>query len=193
MGDCTFAFYMMFLATYIIGFYCVYKKKLEFIGLGLLYIINIFASIFCASNLLGKLQPMPVFGILCIILIFNIVAFTLLIITMSRVYKFTTKKGSDEVILSPQNKKIVKLFKKLFLSSLVFIWAFLIIFAFHYKKSTATDIPFIDLNNFNFYGNPLIIPMFEIFKTILLVYPLCVSIYLIVSTNNLAMLTRSLL
>lgn len=186
MGDCTFAFYIMFLATYIIGFYCVYKKKLEFIGLGLLYIINIFASIFCASNLLGKLQPMPVFGILCIILIFNIVAFTLLMITMSRVYKFTTKKGSEEIILSPQNKKIVKLFKDFFISSVVFIWAFLIIF-FYNKK------PFIELNNFDFYGNPLIIPMFEIFKTILLAYPLGVSIYLIVSTNNLAMLTRSLL
>ena len=193
MGDCTFAFYMMFLATYIIGFHCIYKKNLEFIGLGLLYIINIFASIFCASNLLGKLQPMPVFGILCIIFIFNIVAFTLLMITISRVYKFTTKKGSDDVILSPHNKKIIKRFKDLFISSLVFIWAFLILFVFHDKKSTATDIPFIDLNNFNFSEKPLIIPMFEIFKTILLAYPLGVSIYLIVSTNNLAMVTRSLL
>jgi len=188
MGDCTFAFYIMFLATYIIGFYCIYKKNLEFIGLGLLYIINIFASIFCASNLLNTLTPPLIFGILCVILIFNIVAFTLLMITMSRVYKFTTKKGSEELILSPKNKKIVKLFKNLFVSSLVFIWTFLIIFFFHYNKK-----PFIDLNNFDFYGTPLIIPMFEIFKTILLAYPLGVSIYLIVSTNKLAMLTRSLL
>jgi hypothetical protein len=188
MGDCTFAFYMMFLATYIIGFYCIYKKNLEFIGLGLLYVINIFASIFCASNLLGKLLPMPVFGILCIILIFNIVAFTLLMITMFRVYEFSTKKGSEELILSPKNKKIVKLFKNLFVSSLVFIWAFLIIFAFHDKSN-----PFIDSNNFDFYGKTFIIPIIEIFKIILLAYPLCVSIYLIVSTNKLAMLTRSLL
>jgi hypothetical protein len=190
----------MFLATYIIGFYCIYKKNLEFIGLGLLYVINIFASIFCASNLLGKLLPMPVFGILCIILIFNIVAFTLLMISMFRVYEFSTKKGSDELILSPKNKKIVKLFKNLFVSSLVFIWTFLIIFFFHHNKKpfigpTKGFIgpikPFIDPSNF--YGNTLITPMFEIFKSILLLYPFAVSIYLIVSMNKLAMLTRSLL
>lgn len=186
MGDCTFAFYMMFLATYIIGFYCIYRKNLEFIGLGLLYIINIFASIFCASNLLGKLQPIPVFGILCIIFIFNIVAFTLLMITISRVYKFTTKKGSDDVILSPHNKKMIKRFKHLFISSLVFIWAFLILFVFHDKNE-----PFIDPTKFS--EKSFIIPIIEIFKIILLAYPLGVSIYLIVSTNNLAMVTRSLL
>lgn len=188
MGDCSFAFYMMFLATYIIGFYSVYKKNLEFIGLALLYIINIFASIFCASNLLGKLLPMPIFGILCIIFIFNIVAFTLLMITISRVYKFTTKKGSDDVILSQNNKKMIKRFKDFFVSSVVFIWAFLIIFVFHDKSK-----PFIDVNNFDFSEKPFIIPIIEIFKIILLAYPLGVSIYLIVSTNNLAMLTRSLL
>jgi len=186
MADCSFAFYIMFLATYIIGFYCIYKKNLEFIGLGLLYVINIFASIFCASNLLGKLLPMPVFGILCIILIFNIVAFTLLMVTISRVYKFTTRKGSDELILSPRNKKMIKRFKDLFISSIVFIWAFLIIFAFDNSNS------FIHPNNFDFNNHP-IKPMFEIFKSILLVYPFAVSIYLIVSANNLAMLTRSLL
>jgi hypothetical protein len=140
------------------------------------------------------------------------------------VYKFTTKKGSEELILSPKNKKIVKLFKNLFVSSLVFIWTFLIIFFFHYNKKPffgppkgfngqiekfigppkgfngqiekfigPNKKPFIDLNNFDFYNPSLIIPMFEIFKTILLAYPLCVSIYLIVSTNKLAMLTRSLL
>jgi len=188
MGNCTFAFFMMFLATYIIGFYCIYKRNLEFIGLGLLYIINIFASIFCASNLLNILNPLLIFGILCIILIFNIVAFTLLMITMFRVYDFSTKKGSEELILSPKNKKIVKLFKDLFISSVVFIWTFLIIFAFHDKSKL-----FIDSNNFDFYKKSLIIPMFEIFKIILLTYPLGVSIYLIVSTNKLAMLTRSLL
>jgi len=185
MADCSFAFYIMFLATYIIGFYCVYKKNLEFIGLGLLYFINIFASIFYANNLFNHMQP--VFAIVFITLIFNIVAFTLLMVTISRVYKFTTQKGSDELILSPRNKKMIKRFKDFFISSIVFIWAFFIIFAFDKNNQ------FIDPNNFDFYKNPLIIPMFEIFKIILLLYPFAVSIYLIVSANNLAMLTRSLL
>ena len=188
MTDCTFAFYVMFLVTYIIGFHCVYKKNLEFIGLGLLYVINIFASIFCASNLLNTLNPPLIFGILCIIFIFNIVAFTLLMITISRVYTFTTKKGSDEIILSPNNKKNIKLFKDFFVSSVVFIWAFLIIFVFRDKNK-----PFIHLTNFDFYKNPFIVPIIEAFKTILLAYPLGVSIYLIILTNKLAMVTRSLL
>jgi len=185
MADCSFAFYILFLATYIIGFYCIYKKNLEFIGLGLLYVINIFASIFYAHNILNRMQP--IFIIVFITLIFNIVAFTLLMVTISRVYKFTTRKGSDELILSPRNKKMIKRFKDFFISSIVFIWAFLIIFAFDKNNS------FIDPNNFDFYNHHPIKPMFEIFKTILLVYPFAVSIYLIVSANNLAMLTRSLL
>jgi len=186
-SDCSLAFYVMFLTVYIIGFICIYKKNVELIGLGLLYTINIFASVFLINNLYTLSNNFfNVFLILCIVFIFIIVSFTLLMVSISRIYVNTKRKGSNEIILSNNNKKLVKKYKDFFVSSIVFIWAFLILFFLSGNTINVNTI-------LDFSKNSYISVFFEIFKIILLAYPFIASIYLIILSNHLVLLTRSLI
>jgi hypothetical protein len=178
------SYYIIFLTIYIISFFCMFEKNIELIGYGLLYAINIFATIFCVKDLYIKLNDKytTIFLTLIITLILNIVSSSLFIVSISRIYKFS--KDKQEIVLSHQNKKKIQLYRDLFISILVSLWVVLL-YIFISKT------PSFNINDIISKG--LKIGSVEIIKFLLLTYPLALSSYLVYHTNNLVTITRSLL
>ncbi len=178
---CSYSFYIFFIIIYIISFSALYNKNSEVIGILLLFFINIIASIFCGKDLydfLNNNNP-QILLILSIIFCFNIVASTLFLTAIMRIYTFTKNKGSDKLIVSKKNRKMIERFKSLFISVIVVLWVFLFLLFILPK-----DQPIINLDK--------IFNTFEIFKILLVLYPLVVSCYLIYSSNKLMLITRHL-
>jgi len=96
-----------------------------------------------------------------------------------RIYTFTKNKGSDKLIVSKKNRKMIERFKSLFISVIVVLWVFLFLLFILPK-----DQPIINLDK--------IFNTFEMFKILLVLYPLAVSCYLIYSSNKLMLITRHL-
>lgn len=178
---CSYSFYIFFIIIYIISFSALYKKNSEIIGILLLYFINIIASIFCAKDLYDFLNTNnpQFFIILALIFCFNIVASTLFLTAIMRIYSFSKNKDSDELIVSKKNRKMIQRFKAFFISIIVVLWVFLFLLFFLPKDQSIINLDKI----FN---------MFEMFKILLVLYPLAVSCYLIYSSNKLMLLTRHL-
>ena len=178
------SYYIIFLTIYIISFVCIFKKNVELIGYGLLYAINIFATIFCVKDLYIKLNDKysTIFLTLIITLILNIVSSSLFIVSISRIYKFS--KDKQEIVLSRANKKKIQLYRDLFISILVSLWVVLL-YIFISKT--------LSFNINDIYSKGLKIGTIEIIKFLLLTYPLAVSSYLVYHANNLVTITRSLL
>ena len=179
------SYYIIFLTIYIISFVCIFKKNVELIGYGLLYAINIFATIFCAKDLYIKISDkyFAIFLSLMITLILNIVSSSLFIVSISRIYKFS--KDKQEIVLSYQNKKKIQLYRDLFISILVSLWVILL-YIFISKT------PSFNINDI-ISKEGLIKGIVEIIKFLLLAYPLALSSYLVYHANNLVTITRSLL
>ena len=178
------SYYIVFLTIYIISFFCMFEKNIELIGYGLLYAINIFATIFCAKDLYIKLSDkyFAIFLSLIITLILNIVSSSLFIVSIARIYKFS--KDKPEIVLSRANKKKIQLYRDLFISVLVSLWVVLLyIFV--------SKIPSFNVNVI--LGSEFKISMIEIMKFLLLAYPLAISGYLVYHANNLVTITRSLM
>jgi hypothetical protein len=178
---CSYSFYIFFIIIYIISFSALYNKNSEVIGILLLFFINIIASIFCGRDLydfLNNSNP-QILLILGIIFCFNIVSSTLFLTAIMRIYTFTKNKGSDKLIVSKTNRKMIERFKSLFISVIVGLWVFLFLLFFLPK-----DQPIINLDK--------IFNTFEMFKILLVLYPLAVSCYLIYSSNKLMLITRHL-
>lgn len=178
---CSYSFYIFFIIIYIISFSALYNKNSEVIGILLLFFINIIASIFCGKDLydfLNNSNP-QILLILSIIFCFNIVASTLFLTAIMRIYTFTKNKGSDKLIVSKKNRKMIERFKSLFISVIVVLWVFLFLLFILPK-----DQPIINLDK--------IFNTFEMFKILLVLYPLAVSCYLIYSSNKLMLITRHL-
>lgn len=179
IDKCSYGFYLVFIIIYIISFSALYNKNSELIGILLLYFINMIASVFCGKDLyyfLNDNNP-QILLILQIILCFNIVAFTLFLTAIMRIYTFSKNKDSDKLIVSNTNRKMIERFKALFISIIVVLWVFLFLLFFLPKGQ-----PIIHLDK--------ILNIFEIFKILLVLYPLAVSCYLIYSANKLMLLTR---
>jgi len=178
------SYYIIFLTIYIISFFCMFKTNIQLIGYGLLYAINIFATIFCAKDLYIKLSDKygPIFLSLAITLILNIVSSTLFIVSISRIYTFSKDKQS--IVLSRANRNKLHLYRDLFISILVSLWVILLyIFV--------SKMPSFNINVI--LGNEFKISMIEIMKFLLLAYPLAMSGYLVYHANNLVTITRSLI
>jgi hypothetical protein len=178
------SYYIIFLTIYIISFVCIFKKNVELIGYGLLYAINIFATIFCVKDLYIKLNDKytTIFLFLIISLILNIVSSSLFIVSIARIYKFS--KDKQEIVLSRANKKKIQLYRDLFISILVSLWVVLL-YIFISKT------PSFNINDI--YSKGLKIGTIEIIKFLLLTFPVAASSYLVYHANNLVTITRSLL
>ena len=178
------SYYIIFLTIYIISFVCIFKKNVELIGYGLLYAINIFATIFCVKDLYIKLYDKysTIFLSLIITLILNIVSSSLFIVSIARIYKFS--KDKQEIVLSYQNKKKIQLYRDLFISILVSLWGVLL-YIFISKT------PSFNINDIISKG--LKIGSIEIIKFLLLTFPIAASSYSVYHANNLVTITRSLL
>ena len=56
------SYYIIFLTIYILAFVCIFEKNVQLIGYGLLYTINILASIFLVKDLHSKIaNNVPIF------------------------------------------------------------------------------------------------------------------------------------
>jgi hypothetical protein len=183
MDETPVSYYIIFLTIYVISFVCIFKKNVELIGYGLLYAINIFATIFCVKDLYVKIpNEFPVLVGLIVTLALNIVSSSLFIVSIARIYKFS--KDKPEMVLSRANKKKIHLYRDLLISALVSIWTILL-YVFIAK------IPSFNLNAI--LGNEFKLSMIEIIKFLLVAYPLAISGYLVYHANNLVIITRSLI
>jgi len=184
------SYYIIFLTIYILSFVCIFKRNVELIGYGLLYAINIFATIFCVKDLYIKLSDKysTIFLSLIIVFILNIVSSSLFIVSISRIYKFS--KDEQELVLSYQNKKKIQLYRDLFISILVSLWVILFYIFVSKEKTLSFDISKVFREDSNI---KIIERIIEIIKFLLLAYPLALSSYLVYHANNLVTITRSLL
>lgn len=176
------SYYIIFLTIYIISFVCIFKKNVELIGYGLLYAINIFATIFCAKDLYLKIQnEFPILVVLMSTLVLNIVSSSLFIVSIARIYKFS--KDKPEIVLSRANKKKIHVYRDIFISALVSIWTILLYIFI-------TKVPSFNVNVI--LGNDIKLSIIEVIKFLLLAYPAAMSGYLVYHANNLVTITRSL-
>jgi hypothetical protein len=181
------SYYIMFLTIYIISFVCIFKKNAEYIGYGLLYAINVFATIFCVKDIYIKLGDKDMFFIIIlIILILNIVSSSLFILSIARIYKFSKEKKQSA--LSHKNRKKVHLYRDLFISVVVCMIAVLM-YVLITKSRPVFDISII-LENAP--KNGLLEKIIESIKMLLILYSLSTSSYLVYHGDNLAKLTHSL-
>lgn len=183
MDETPVSYYIIFLTIYVISFVCIFKKNVELIGYGLLYAINIFATIFCVKDLYVKIpNEFPVLLGLIVTLALNIVSSSLFIVSIARIYKFS--KDKPEMVLSRTNKKKIHLYRDLLISALVSIWTILLYIFIAKMPSFNVNVIF---------GNEFKLSMIEIIKFLLVAYPLAMSGYLVYHANNLVTVTRSLI
>ena len=177
------SYYMIFLTIYILAFVCIFLKNVQLIGYGLLYTINILASIFLVKDLHSKIaNNVPVFVGIIIIIILNIVSSSLLIVAISRIYKYS--KNDENLVLSYQNNKKIYLYRDLFISVLVFLW--IILLYIFIQPNPSFDIS-------NVFNKDLKMGIIEFFKLIIFAYPLAMSPFLLYHANNLVKITSSLI
>ena len=178
------SYYVMFVVVYIISFFCMFEKNVELIGYGLLYTINIFASMFFINEIQRKIGNNDIgLPILAIVFILNIVSTTLFIISISRIYTYS--KGKGEIILSRNNKRKLHVYRDLFISVIVFI-----IVTIMYIVMNITP----GFNIYKVFGQnvDIAIRLVEILKFTLILYILGMSSYLVYHANDLEIITRSL-
>lgn len=181
------SYYIMFLTIYIISFVCIFKKNAEYIGYGLLYAINVFATIFCVKDIYIKLGDKDMFFIIIlVILILNIVSSSLFILSIARIYKFTKEKNKPA--LSPKNRKKIHLYRDLFISVIVCMIAVLM-YVLITKSKPVFNINII-LENNKKYG--LLEKIIETIKMLLILYSLATSSYLVYHGDNFSKITHSL-
>ena len=177
------SYYIIFFTIYIIAFVCTFLKNVQLIGYGLLYAINILASIFLVKDLHSKIaNKVPIFVAILIILILNIVSSSLLIVSISRIYKYS--KDNEELVLSYDNIKKIYLYRDLFISVLVFL--FIVLLYIFIQPNPSFDIS-------NVFNKDLKMGIIEFFKLIIFAYPLAISPYLVYHANNLVNITSSLI
>jgi hypothetical protein len=176
------SYYIIFFTIFIIAFVCTFLKNVQLIGYGLLYAINILATIFLVKDLHSKIaSKVPLFVSILIILILNIVSSSLLIVSISRIYKYS--KDDEKLVLSYNNIKKIHLYRDLFISVLVFLW--IVLLYIFIQPNPSFDIS-------NVFNKDLKLGIIEFFKLIMLAYPLAISPYLVYHANNLVNITNSL-
>jgi hypothetical protein len=176
------SYYIIFFTIFIIAFVCTFLKNVQLIGYGLLYAINILATIFLVKDLHSKIaNKVPLFIAILIILILNIVSSSLLIVSISRIYKYS--KDDEKLVLSYDNIKKIHLYRDLFISVLVFLW--IVLLYIFIQPNPSFDIS-------NVFNKDLKMGIIEFFKLIMLAYPLAMSPYLVYHANNLVNITNSL-
>jgi hypothetical protein len=173
------SYYVMFLATYIISFFCIFTKNAELIGHGLLYAINIFATIFVFKDLYIKAGTnIIIFIPLIITLVLNIVSTSLFIVSISRIFKHSNQNG--KMVLSYKNRRKFNTYRDLIISELVLLWV-LLIYIFVSKNPTLNNI------TFNITG------LLEFAKIGMLLYVVGISAYLVYHANSFERTTRALI
>jgi hypothetical protein len=176
------SYYIIFFTIYIIAIVCIFLKNVQLIGYGLLYAINILATIYLVKDLHSKIaNNVPLFVAIIIILILNIVSSSLLIVSISRIYKYS--KNDEKLVLSYENKNKIDLYRDLFISVLAFLWVVLVYIFIEPKPS---------FNIGNVFNKDLKMGIIEFFKLIVFAYPLAMSPYLVYHANNLVNITSSL-
>jgi len=178
------SYFIMFVIVYIISFFCMFEKNVELIGYGLLYTINIFASIFFINDVQLKLTNNNIaFPILAVVFILNVVSSSLFIVSISRIYAYS--KGKGEIILSRNNKKKIHVYRDLFISVIVFIILVMLYLLMNNK-------PRFNIDNVFGQNISIYIRMIEILKFGVILYLIGMSSYLVYHANNLETITRSL-
>jgi lysylphosphatidylglycerol synthetase-like protein (DUF2156 family) len=183
MKSTPISYYIIFLTIYILAFVCIFEKNVQLIGYGLLYTINILASIFLVKDLHSKIaNNVPIFVGIIIIIILNIVSSSLLIVSISRIYKYS--KDDEKLVLSYNNINKIYLYRDLFISVLVFLWIILLYIFIEPNPSFNID---------NVFDKNLKMGIIEFFKLIMFAYPLAMSPFLVYHANNLVNITTSLI
>jgi len=178
------SYFIMFVIVYIISFFCMFEKNVELIGYGLLYTINIFASIFFINDVQLKLGNNDIaFPILAVVFILNVISSSLFIVSISRIYTYS--KGKGEIILSRNNKKKIHVYRDLFISVIVFIILVMLYLLMNNEPRFKID---------NVFGQNISIyeRMIEILKFGVILYLFGMSSYLVYHSKNLETITRSL-
>jgi hypothetical protein len=180
------SYYLMFFVIYIISFYCIFQKNTEFIGYGLLYVVNIFATIFSIKDIYIKLGDKDMFFIIFIvILILNIVSSSLFILSIARIYSYS--KNRKKILLSHENRRKIHLYRHLFTSVIVCM----IILIFYVLISNVK--PIFNITTIISDKSSLLEKIIESIKILLVIYSLGTSAYLVYNGNDLVKITRSLI
>ena len=169
--------YINFAVIHMISFYMMYNTNLELLGIGLAIAINIITHVFLTIDIINspKRNDIVIIIILCGILA-NFISSIFVLTTLNRLHlKYKAKDSKIE--LSKENRKILDLYKFLFIINILFITVLSILFFTIYKN----DDGFLPFFNVTFDKSGYIINEFLwlVFKILLSFSMLAVSGYTI--------------
>jgi hypothetical protein len=125
MEDChPFFRYLIFFIIFLIGFFCMFIKNIELIGIGIVFVINIINSYFLGIDILNhpsvERGEITFMVIIFISLAFLFVSSILIMITLKDLHATYSKMGS-KIKMSAENRKKYSKYKIIFMLCIIFI------------------------------------------------------------------------
>jgi len=191
MEDChPFFRYLIFFIIFLIGFFCMFIKNIELIGIGIVFAINIINSYFLGIDILNhpsvERGDITFMVIIYISLIFLFVSSILIMITLKDLHATYSKMGS-KIKMSAENKKKYNQYKLIFMICIIFIGVLSLIY-------------FLQPSEYDFfriiYGNKYYIILsllLALIKYGLSASVLGLSAYLVYLSNDLAQLPNMII
>lgn len=191
MDDChPFFRYFIFFIIFLIGFFTMYMKKIELIGIGIVFAINIINSYFLGIDIINSDVTLNGFSSFLIVsipsLVLLVVSSILVMITLSKAHAQYTKKGS-KIKMSPENRKKLDQFKLFFMLCIIFMGILSTIFFLQPQDSDFFKIVYGDKKYF------LLCLLLAIIKYGLSGAVLGLSGYLVYLSNELAQLPNQII
>ncbi len=177
--------YLIIGVVYIMSFYCLYKRNVALLGALLLYIINLFFTIFITKDmLLSERSEESITFIIIAILGLNMASSSLVIMMLRTLHaKYT--KNNENVKLSTVNRAKLSKYFAMFICTIVFVWV-LVFFYFSGDMSRMYfDYVFIGQST-----SPEILMVKLFLKVVLSIAGLGMSGYMVYLGNNLSKLKR---
>ena len=177
--------YLIIGVVYIMSFYCLYKRNVALLGALLLYIINLFFTIFITKDmLLSERSEESITFIIIAILALNMASSSLVIMMLRTLHaKYT--KNNENVKLSTVNRAKLSKYFAMFICTIVFVWV-LVFFYFSGDMSRMYfDYVFIGQST-----SPEILMVKLFLKVVLSIAGLGMSGYMVYLGNNLSKLKR---
>ena len=141
--------YFMVYLSFIVSFYCVYKKSVYLLGVLLLYLTNIIYSILLTKDLFEspkKNTDQVITMIIFSIIVLNAVSSTIVISTIRAIHLNYSKKD-EQIQISKKTRALLSVYIAMFITTIIILF-FLSIFYF----IEPLDVRFF---NYNFNGKTI--------------------------------------
>jgi len=180
-GDCLrYITYAAVYISFVIAFYCVYKKQVYLLGVILLYLTNVVYSVLVTKDLLEspkKNTHQIITMIIFSIIVLNIVSSTIVVSTIHSLH-LNYSKNDEQIQVAKKTRIMLSVYIAMFIATIVILF---VLSAFYFVEPP--DVAFFD---YNFNGRtvtPFFLIIAFIVKIISSMAALALSGYMVVAST----------